>query len=302
MADNVMQQQGALPPGTGGAAVLWRLIGALTRRVQTFQKQRSMPGYGRLSSLLRRVLPPYRGVIQLSNGVRMHVDTAVSAERWLMLSGTYHPALGNLLQQHVPAGGYCIDAGANLGFFTVQLAHWVGQSGRVAAFEPNPAMVARIRQNVAANAFTQVDVVPKALHDQSGVIQFYVDQDPAKSSLDSTVVRHPADVISAEAMTLADYVSSAGWTRLDAIKMDIEGNDCRALLAAEAVLERFRPFIVFEYKHDTDPTIAGPAFAMFTRLGYGLEALAFDGNRFPFDWRQPPPGYKQVDVLCFHSA
>ncbi len=261
-----------------------------------------MPGYGRLSSLLRRALPPYRGVIQLSNGVRMHVDTTISAERWLMLSGSYHPALGYVLQQQVPAGGYCIDAGANLGFFTVQLAHWVGPSGQVAAFEPNPAMVERIRQNVNANGYAHVDVVPKALHDETGVIQFYVDKDPAKSSLDSTVVRHPANVITAEALILGDYLTAAGWTRLDAIKMDIEGNDCRALLAAEASLERFHPFVAFEYKYDTDPTLAANAFDMFARLGYRLEALAFDGRRFPFDWQQAPTGYKQVDVLCFYVA
>lgn len=231
----------------------------------------------------------------------MHVDTSVSAERWLLLSGAYHPALSRVLQQHVPIGGYCIDAGANLGFFTIQFAHWVGPSGRVAAFEPNPAMVERVRQNVNINGFTHVDIVPKAIHDQPGIIQFYIDKDPAKSSLDSTAVRRPSEVITAEALPLADYLAEARWPRLDAIKMDIEGNDCRALLAAESALVHFHPFIAFEYKYSTDPALASQVFDMFARLGYRLEALGFDGRRFAFDWRQAPPGYKQVDVLCFHN-
>ena len=83
---------------------------------------------------------------------------------------------------------------------------------------------------------------------------------------------------------------------------ELMAGDCRALLASEALLDRFRPFVAFEYKYDTDPLLAANAFDMFARLGYRLEALAFDGQRFPFDWQQAPTGYKQVDVLCLHAA
>src|SRR5690606_17148968 len=110
----------------------------------------------------------------LAPGLRMRLDTRIAAERWLMVSGVYHPALTRAFRRHVPVGGYCLDAGANLGYFTLRFAHWVGPAGRVAAFEPNPAMVERIRQNVDVNSFRNVEIVLKAVHDRVGQVEFYV--------------------------------------------------------------------------------------------------------------------------------
>ena len=41
------------------------------------------------------------------------------------------------------------NVGANVGVYTLQLAHWVGATGRVVAFEPNPEARAVLARNVA---------------------------------------------------------------------------------------------------------------------------------------------------------
>ena len=44
--------------------------------------------------------------------------------------------------------------GANIGYHTLVMAAAVGRSGRVAAFEPNPAAAERLRRNVVLNGFS----------------------------------------------------------------------------------------------------------------------------------------------------
>lgn len=55
------------------------------------------------------------------------------------------------------------DIGANIGFYTLLASRRVGAQGRVVAFEPTPATVARLRQHVTQNDCANVTVLPCAL-------------------------------------------------------------------------------------------------------------------------------------------
>lgn len=288
-----------MKPTSRATDALWLSTTAITRRLQATQAERSLKGLRRVCDLLGRALPPFEGVVALPGGVRMHVDSRVAAERWLLCAGVYHPALAAELRRHTPQGAHCLDVGANLGFFTLHFARWAGPDGSVAAFEANPDLVRRIGMNVALNDFENVAIVEKAAHDRRETLEFYIARDPGKSSLEQAQVRQPARVVRVEAIPIDDYVAQAGWTRLDAIKIDVEGNDCRVLLGARESLRRFRPFVAFEYKFDTPPEVADAAFDLLGACGYRLEALTYDGRRFAFDRNSPPSGYTQADVLCF---
>src|SRR5688572_22188566 len=54
------------------------------------------------------------------------------------------------LRTFVPEGGVVIDVGANVGFFTVRFARWVGPSGRVIAMEPEEGNHAELARRLAA--------------------------------------------------------------------------------------------------------------------------------------------------------
>ena len=57
------------------------------------------------------------------------------------------------LLAHVRRGDTVWNVGANVGVYTLQLAHMVGDTGRVVAFEPNPRTIAVLRRNVALNGY-----------------------------------------------------------------------------------------------------------------------------------------------------
>jgi FkbM family methyltransferase len=47
-----------------------------------------------------------------------------------------------------PEPGRAVDVGANIGYMTSLMAHKVGLSGKVIAFEPHPAIYKRLVNNV----------------------------------------------------------------------------------------------------------------------------------------------------------
>lgn len=264
-------------------------LAAGTRRLQAAQPERPVRGLTRFAALIDRWLPRYQGVIRLPGGGRMIVDSRDPAQRWLLFSGSYQPAVTHALRAYTPRGGWCLDVGANLGYYTVALASWAGPQGRVAAFEANPAMAAQVRRNVALNppldGFAPVEIVEQPVDRRAGPVTFFVSASPGKSSLIAGHVSAPVERLALAATTLDDYLSAQSWPRLDAVKIDIEGNDCNAVLGAQASLDRFRPVIVFEYGFDTPREVAAETFALLDRLGYTCQTLERQGRRSPFDWQ-----------------
>jgi FkbM family methyltransferase len=272
------------------------LIAAFTRRLQTLQPHRPIRGLTRFASLLDRWLPAYQGNVQLPDGTYLALDSRHAAERWLMYAGDYQPALTAVLKQRTRPGYFCLDIGANLGFYTIKFGRWVLPGGRVAAFEANPVLAGRIAHNADLNRFSHVSVIDRAVHNQPGPLTFYVASSPGKSSIDSRRVSDPAQQITVQAITVDEFMAESGWQRLDVIKLDIEGNDCNALLGAQRALKRFQPFIVFEYWYNTPPATAEAAFSLLTNLGYKLHVLVPDGQQSLFDWRALHSGH--CDVIC----
>src|ERR1700683_2560394 len=100
---------------------------------------------GRESVVVRGLRPAYEsllgaltrggGVPMTINGVTFRVDPHYRRT----FAPDYDPALAALLKRRIRPGATCIDAGANMGVYVLQLAWWSRPYGRVIAFEPNPA-------------------------------------------------------------------------------------------------------------------------------------------------------------------
>lgn len=128
----------------------------------------------------------------------------------------------------VPPGGTVIDIGANIGLLTLFAARQVGSSGRVVAIEPLPAVVDRLRFNIASNGYSNVEVVMAAVGAERGTAKLYVRaKNYGQSSLVPVSGFEPVDV---PVIPLAEIVAERGVTRIDALKIDVEGFEDRALL------------------------------------------------------------------------
>ena len=99
----------------------------------------------------------------------------------------------------IRSGDIIVDAGANVGMFTLKAARLVGPSGAVIAFEPVKENLKLIKDNIYINNLKNVSIIPKALGDNTGYAKIYLSKSSARHSL-------AADVISKSDVLGIDYV------------------------------------------------------------------------------------------------
>jgi FkbM family methyltransferase len=133
----------------------------------------------------------------------------------------------DLIRSHLPAGGTFVDAGANCGLYSVVAAQHVGPSGRVLAIEANPVLVERIRFNAASNGL-RVEVAACAVSDVAGRVELQICAEELGRSGLTVVEEGPR--VSVEARPLARILADHGVEHVDAMKIDIEGHEDRALI------------------------------------------------------------------------
>ena len=167
--------------------------------------------------------------------------------------GTYEPGVRRIFRKVLPLGGVALDIGANVGWHTLLMASLVGARGRVLAVEANPFLRQRLYDHLSLNRFMQVDVMPYAVADTEGMMEFYA---PALNDPDSGnghVVRggngEPSGTIRVEARRLDAIIAAAGVGRVDLIKIDVEGFEWPVFRGGEETIAKFRPHIIFEYDH-----------------------------------------------------
>ncbi|RMF80201.1 MAG: FkbM family methyltransferase [Chloroflexi bacterium] len=282
------------------ASRLTALAATATRTIQVATPHRPVKGLSRMTDVLHRLLPEYRGIIRLHDGLRFAVNSRHPSERRILFTGDYQPALTALLHNHVTTGAYCLDIGANLGFYTLKMAHWAGPNGRVAAFEANPDLLPYLNKNIQLNHFDHVSVMQKAISDELGESTFYIAPNIGKSSLNPQRVEHPERMVTVERTTIDRFIEQQRWLRLDVIKMDIESHDCYGLLGARQTIGRFRPVIVFEFWRTTPGDIAENAIALLHKHDYALFELGRYGGLARFDYHifMQHPSHKHIDIVC----
>jgi len=196
------------------------------------------------------------------------------------LFGTYEPELREILKVVLPSGGVAVDVGANVGWHTLLMARLVGDSGRVFAAEANPSVRKSLEDNLKLNRFGQVQVLPYAIAATEGTVDFHGPEADDAGSGDGHVVTVTANsrpwLIRVESRPLDAIFLASPLTRLDLIKIDVEGFEWPVFQGAEQTISQFRPHIIFEYNAEYAHRGGGtPALldAYFQKHQYRLFAL-----------------------------
>jgi glutathione S-transferase len=156
------------------------------------------------------------------------------------------------------------DVGANVGNHSAALRDI---AGHIYAFEPNPALLARLDEMIVRNGVDNITAVGLALSDRPGVGRLSVPAGHSERAAlkDAEGAEGAVDV----EVTAGDaFVAERGVTRLDLVKIDVEGHEPAVLAGLAATLERLRPTVVFE-RYATGPAYSRDAFARLL-AGYRL--------------------------------
>ena len=186
----------------------------------------------------------------------------------ILITGLPEPNATNLLYAQLldlPTGGVVIDAGAYCGASSLLFAQQVGSTGKVIAVEADPANYRALSENTASNP--TITCVPAALWSSRGTLVFASEGNMGSAvQPDGGEVRPGASRVEVPALTAGDLVERFGLTRLDGIKLDIEGAEYAVLPAVGEIVAQFRPRIVFELHAAPE---AQKAALTDVLLGYG---------------------------------
>lgn len=144
----------------------------------------------------------------------------------------------NLIDK-IQNGDIILDAGANIGMFTVVASILVGDDGLVVSIEPDPKNLDILKKNVVMNNLKNVKIINKALYSSSNEkIPFYSNGGLSKIVDDDA---KDSGTILVETITLDDILTEYKISP-NVLKMDIEGGEKFALLGAENTMERISRF------------------------------------------------------------
>lgn len=167
-------------------------------------------------------------------------------------------------------GDVVLDLGGNFGTSALKLARRVGPSGRVYSFEP--VFHEPLRRTLDANGIGNARVVPRAVGDRCGEVDFAV----TGMGIDSRMASDSSpDRRSVPITTIDRFVAEAGLERVDFIKSDIEGAEELAIRGARETIERFRPKWTIASYH-TDPEgdrQHAKLVRLLSRLGYTVREV-----------------------------
>jgi FkbM family methyltransferase len=190
--------------------------------------------------------------------LRIHPEDNVCEKRVLFTPQFFDPVERQVLASAVEAkrgaGFTFVDLGANVGVYSLFVAGLAGPSARVLAVEPQPEIYQRLCFNVAANDLGTVRTVQCAVADRDGALDLYIDRgNRGQSSIAlKTGSQKTGERVTVPCKTLETALKEAGFDRVDALKIDIEGAEDTVLVPffASAPPSLFPSLILLETSSD----------------------------------------------------
>jgi FkbM family methyltransferase len=177
-----------------------------------------------------------------------------------------------------------LDIGAHHGLYTVLASKRVGPSGKVIAFEPSPRERKQLVRNVRINFCSNVHIEPHALGKEPARNNLYVVEggEDGCNSLRPPAVQSEIRAVPVEVVTLDAIASKLGLTKVDFVKLDVEGAELDVLKGALGLLQTIpRPVLLVEvYDVRTKPWgyQAREIVEFLDRLGYRWFQLLDNGS------------------------
>ena len=159
----------------------------------------------------------------------------------LYVTDTFEHGVTNFAKNNIKEGEYVIDVGAHIGYYTLLFSKLVGETGLVAAFEPDDSNYEYLTHNVKVNHIANVICYKHALMDYNGMGRIVTS---SFNSGDSRVYRANGN----QSNVFVEKLDSLQIDKLEWIKMDIQGCELFALKGAEETIDRFSPRIIMEFE------------------------------------------------------
>ena len=228
----------------GAARWKYRVAGGLVPLARTYVRFAPF-GSGKRAFWTRVVDPylawhPHRFVARTVFGSRIAGDTRDILQQYIYYFGVWEPHLTDWIGRRLAPGDAFVDVGANIGYFSLLASKLVGESGRVVAIEPSPAIFGVLQSNLARNRAHNVRAVRVAASDSTGMLRLF--QGPDSNLGRTTVLADEGFEFACmvKAAPLGAILRAEEIRAARVIKIDVEGAEWSVVAGMAPLLNAFR--------------------------------------------------------------
>ncbi|CUH77970.1 FkbM family methyltransferase [Tropicibacter naphthalenivorans] len=158
-----------------------------------------------------------------------------------------------LAAESLATGGAYVDIGANVGLFVLLARQEMPSGAPIIAIEPHPRTLEKLRCNLAFNEANDVQVVAAAVGDTEGTAKLWsvAEENAGQNSILRELADDDAAAVEVPLRPLTAILAEAGVTRIAALKIDVEGFECAALLPFFEQADRtlYPRYVMIEIAH-----------------------------------------------------
>jgi FkbM family methyltransferase len=223
----------------------WQVRSTISRHIKTRAVMNDVPVLGSLDEF------DYEGIHLIAHALTF-LNTLVLEQYRCRRAGI-----------RVRRGDIVVDGGACWGDTSLYFA---GQAEQVFAYECVPYNLAIFQRNMDLNPAlaSRITLISKALWKSSGATLCFSEDGPGSRALDE------ATGLLVETDSIDNLVGERNLSRVDFIKMDIEGAETNALLGAEQTIRRYRPRLAISVYHNIQDFVRIPEWIANLGLGYRM--------------------------------
>ena len=219
---------------------------ALRLRIRRFLAKPSKEKLKSVTFRLRKFLPA-ASTITLPFGAKWALgESALDGQ---LRSGAFECAETAFVMHFLRQGMTVLDVGAHHGFYTLLASLRVGSTGQIIAFEPSPRERKRLIRHIKMNNCKNVRIEPFALGASHGRATLFLVEGAEDycNSLRPPVTEAQTISLAVEVTSLDEYLAIAAISKVDFIKLDVEGSELDALKGAVRLLATApRPVLMVE--------------------------------------------------------
>lgn len=166
-------------------------------------------------------------------------------------------------------GDVVLDIGGCWGDTALYFASKVGENGKVYSFEfiPDNIKLFNINTSLNENLLPRISLIQQPVYNEPNVPIYFKDNGPG-----SSVQFQPFDGQSGETITttIDSFVNEKKLSKVDFIKMDIEGAEMSALEGGIETIRKFRPKLAIAIYHSLDDFFNIPNWILALGLDYEI--------------------------------
>ena len=188
-------------------------------------------------------------------GIKWELELSEGIDLSIYVFGCFERETTKALKKNISSDSYILDIGANIGAHTLPIASLLGEEGKVLAIEPTKFAFDKLNANLKLNQNLShcIDTYQVMLVENDNLNskkELYSSWPIVKNQQIDSHIAHGGVLKSLEGCsteTLDGFCDRIDLSRLDLIKLDVDGAEAGVINGGMKTLKRFHPTIIMEF-------------------------------------------------------